>query len=232
MKLWTFWGVTQTHSVIHSSQNWYHSLFVAVLTKCSVAVLVATSAHLGKARLVAVLTIRVWPCGFPPHDSIMREENHLTTGLWAHNPNLMKICILLLCEKWWSGQVTILHIFWQLRCHDMCKIVIWLDHKNKKSRNSCHKISIMSSDTICEAGGCHPWPSVWVAIPAPWTPHMVDSGARHGALSHWPLGDLNAILKMEFSILFYWLVSSDLLVIMPSDECHRILLMISQHWFR
>ena len=51
-------------------------------------------------------------------------------------------------------------------------------------------------------------------------------------LTHWPLGDLDAILKMEFSILFYWLVSSDNLMIMPSDECHRTLLMISQHWFR
>ena len=28
-------------------------------------------------------------------------------------------------------------------------------------------------------------------------------------LTHWPLGDLDAILKTEFSILFYWLVSSD-----------------------
>ena len=50
-------------------------------------------------------------------------------------------------------------------------------------------------------------------------------------LTHWPLEDLNMILKMEFSILFYWLVSLDLLMIMPSDECHRTLLMISQHWF-
>ena len=32
--------------------------------------------------------------------------------------------------------------------------------------------------------------------------------------------------------LVYWLVSSDLLMIMASDECHRTLLMISQHWFR
>ena len=35
--------------------------------------------------------------------------------------------------------------------------------------------------------------------------------------------------KMEFSILFYWLVCSDLLMlIMPSDKYHRTLLMISQ----
>ena len=32
--------------------------------------------------------------------------------------------------------------------------------------------------------------------------------------------------------MFYWLVPSDLLIIMPSDECHRTLLMISQQWFR
>ena len=46
------------------------------------------------------------------------------------------------------------------------------------------------------------------------------------------LGNLDAILKMEFSILFYWLVSSGLLMMIPSDECHRTLLIISQHWFR
>ena len=51
-------------------------------------------------------------------------------------------------------------------------------------------------------------------------------------LTHWPLGDLDVILKIRFSILFYWLVSWDLCMIMPSDECHRTLLMISQHWFR
>ena len=46
-------------------------------------------------------------------------------------------------------------------------------------------------------------------------------------LSHWSLGDLNAMSKMQFSILFYWLSSSDLLMIMASDECHRTLLIIS-----
>ena len=57
-------------------------------------------------------------------------------------------------------------------------------------------------------------------------------GYAQPRLTHWPLGDLNVILKMWFSILFFWLLSSDLLMIMPSDECHRTLLMISQHWFR
>ena len=46
------------------------------------------------------------------------------------------------------------------------------------------------------------------------------------------LEDLNATQKMWFSILFYWLVSSALLMIMPFDECHKTLLMISQPWFR
>ena len=32
-------------------------------------------------------------------------------------------------------------------------------------------------------------------------------------LTHWPLGDLDAILKLQFSILFHWLVSSELLMI-------------------
>ena len=40
------------------------------------------------------------------------------------------------------------------------------------------------------------------------------------SLTHWPLGDLNVISKMYFSIFFHWLVSSDFLMITPSDECH------------
>ena len=39
-------------------------------------------------------------------------------------------------------------------------------------------------------------------------------------LTHWPLGDLDAILKLQFSILFCWLVSSDLLMIMHLYGCH------------
>ena len=39
-------------------------------------------------------------------------------------------------------------------------------------------------------------------------------------LTHWPLGDLDAILKLQFSISFYWLVSSHRLKIMPWDECY------------
>ena len=51
-------------------------------------------------------------------------------------------------------------------------------------------------------------------------------------LTHWPLGDLYVILKIQSSILFYWLVSSDLLMTMPSNETHGFLLTIAQHWSR
>ena len=56
--------------------------------------------------------------------------------------------------------------------------------------------------------------------------------ASHCKLTHWPLGDLDSLWKVLFSILFYWLVSSHLLTIMPSDECHGTYLKISQNWFR
>ena len=42
---------------------------------------------------------------------------------------------------------------------------------------------------------------------------------------------MDAILKRIFSIVVYWLVSSNL-IIMSSDEWHGTLLMISQHWKR
>ena len=42
---------------------------------------------------------------------------------------------------------------------------------------------------------------------------------------------MDAILKRNFSIVYYWLVSSNL-VIMSSDEWHGTLLKISQYWLR
>ena len=54
----------------------------------------------------------------------------------------------------------------------------------------------------------------------------------HSELTHWPLGDLDAILKLQFSILFYLLISSHRLRIRPWDEWQGTSLMISQHWFR
>ena len=51
-------------------------------------------------------------------------------------------------------------------------------------------------------------------------------------LTHWPLGDLDANLEIQFSSLLYWLVHSELLLIRPSDEQYRTLLMISQYRFR
>ena len=77
-----------------------------------------------------------------------------------------------------------------------------------------------------------PYMPVMAHLPHSQMQHHHLQQVRFRALTHWLLGDLDAILKMEFSILFYWLGSSDLLMIMPSDECHRTLLMICQHWFR
>ena len=66
---------------------------------------------------------------------------------------------------------------------------------------------------------CHLWPQeIWAKTDMLW-------------LTNWPLGDLDAIIKMSFSLFLYWLASSDL-TIMSSNECHRTLQMISQHWFR
>ena len=50
--------------------------------------------------------------------------------------------------------------------------------------------------------------------------------------THWSLGDLDVILKIQFSSLLYLYLSSDLFMIMPSDECHKTLVLISQSWPR
>ena len=44
-------------------------------------------------------------------------------------------------------------------------------------------------------------------------------------LTPWCLQDMDVILKRQISVSFYWLVSSDLMI-MSSGECHRTLLMI------
>ena len=65
--------------------------------------------------------------------------------------------------------------------------------------------------------------------------HVIDKISRELAVLHelaqWSLGDLHAILKLQFSISFHWLVSSHRLRIMPRYECHGASPMISQHWF-
>ena len=50
--------------------------------------------------------------------------------------------------------------------------------------------------------------------------YMHCTGWNIMLLTHWPLGDLDAILKLQFSFSLYWLVSSHHLRIMPWDECH------------
>ena len=52
--------------------------------------------------------------------------------------------------------------------------------------------------------------------------HHVLTGLLIGSWDIW----------MQFSTLFYWLVSLDLLTIMPWNKSHKILLIINQYWFR
>ena len=63
---------------------------------------------------------------------------------------------------------------WQLNCHDMCKIMTWLDHYNQnQSKQNHHKISIMSYILFMKCfgdplGGC-----VCIAFPASYYPHWL-----------------------------------------------------------
>ena len=63
-------------------------------------------------------------------------------------------------------------------------------------------------------------------------PSSGPQGSWQLLVNHWSLEDLGVILIWEFSILFQPLDSSYVLMMMSSDECHAIGLMISQHWFR
>ena len=51
---------------------------------------------------------------------------------------VFKKIVLFLLKKW-SDQVPILHMPWQLSCHDMCKIVTWFDQNNENWSNTFTK---------------------------------------------------------------------------------------------
>ena len=76
---------------------------------------------------------------------------------------------------------------------------------------------------------------IFISVPNEATRHHVRNKLTHWlqgdvviTLTHWPLGDLDAILKLQFSISFYWFVSSHHLRIIPWDECQGTSPMISQ----
>ena len=46
-------------------------------------------------------------------------------------------------------------------------------------------------------------------------------------LTYWPLGNLNAIKKSIYNLV-YWLISSDIFMTILLDECHSTLLIISK----
>ena len=97
---------------------------------------------------------------------------------------------------------------------------------------SCTVITIY----IVDINHTTPWVMYlfWSCVASHWMTlvFFLSGHCKNCCFTQWPLGDLNEILKMEFTILFHWLVSSDLLMIMPSNECHVTLSVISQHWCR
>ena len=82
--------------------------------------------------------------------------SHVTKGLWAHNPTLENINIIL-TWKVTPDQVALLHMSWQLSCQDMWNFVKWWDLQDYKhiSKENSSKISIISSKTLCKT--CPRW---------------------------------------------------------------------------
>ena len=55
---------------------------------------------------------------------------------------------------------------------------------------------------------------------------------QHQPVTHCGLADFNEILDEYFSSQLQWLMAEIPAVRLPLEECHKTLLMISQHWFR
>ena len=65
-----------------------------------------------------------------------------------------------------------------------------------------------------------------------WLQYLTFTTSKHVeyVLTHWSMGELDVIAKMQFSVLFYWLASSDLMIL-SSHEYTNTTPMISQQWF-
>ena len=96
-----------------------------------------------------------------------------------------------------------------------------LARKKSNISNVCWKVGWLRFDAVMTESGIVYGMHVYSTCDSgdediPWTLR----------LTHMSLGDLNTILKMHFSILFYWLVSSELSVIKPSDDDMSTLLQV------
>ena len=96
-----------------------------------------------------------------PHVRAMHWLHDPTTSELSRGPISQRIYelmiqilskfMLYLFENWSSDQVIILHMSWQLSCHDMCKIMTWLDYQNHDySKENFQKIFILSSKNCCK----------------------------------------------------------------------------------
>ena len=101
---------------------------------------------------------------------------------------------------WWSHHVfSQLSLIWNM----LCSVV--LNHWGQAMLQQC----IYTTEWVL-TGSDDRFPPVW---------HLSFISVNAN-LTHWPLGHLDAILKLQLSISFYWLVSSHRLMIIPWDECH------------
>ena len=137
----------------------------------------------------------------------LHEENPLVNGSPHKGPEMQRFNVFC----YWSEKAIEWPVIWDSlmlvwrHCNDLYPIdnfilpVLWSDSDVNDS--PCIIVAAQQTVTLC----------------------MTE---KITSLTKWSLGEPNVILKMLFLSLFYWCVSSDLMM-MPSEECQRTLLMIS-----
>ena len=115
-----------------------------------------------------------------------------------------------------------------------CVVMLWLqwcvqNHKNMERHTA--QTNISNHYMPCHTSFWLYLLKLYVPLSCIW-PCSNWTQLHKRMLTDCPLWDLDAILKLQFSILFYWLGSSHRLRIMPWDECHGTSPIINQHWFR
>ena len=84
-------------------------------------------------------------------------------------------------------------------------------------QNNNKSVSAQSKDS-CQTGD--------MPLYKPQVTHFADANMFpiSNELTHWPLKELDLMLKIKFSVLFYWLVFHTYLMMISSDKCHRTLI--------
>ena len=115
-------------SVANASQLWIAESYWVYFSRKSYW------AHLRAGVMMDMAWIKIYLQTDQYNDRSLLKETpeeptgaHATNTLWTHNPHVGNYVLLSLMNSPYD-QIITLHMSWQQSCHDICKILTWLDN--------------------------------------------------------------------------------------------------------